>query len=228
MRHRAVLFDLDGTLIDSEKNYAVSDRRFLAEYGIELTEELQSQMIGIGSAEMLAWLRERHGITEPIETLLDRKNELYLELARRNTEVFPEMLSVLEELSRRNVPMAVASGSSRSVVIELLGRLGLDRFFGAVLSSEEVPRGKPHPDVFLETARRLGAEPSRCLVVEDSQHGVEAALGAGMEVVAVPTIVTDPVQESFTRATLLFPRGMSEFTAERFFSWLDGRCVPAP
>lgn len=225
MRYKAVLFDLDGTLIDSEKNYAVSDRQFLSEYGIELTEELQSHLIGIGSSEMLAWLRERHGITEPVETMLAKKNELYLELARRNTEVFPEMRKVLEELSRRKIPMAVASGSSRSVVLELLERLRLERFFNAVLSSEEVPRGKPHPDVFLETANRLGVEPSYCLVVEDSRHGVEAALEAGMEVVAVPTIVTDPIHESFTKATLLFPRGMSEFSAERFFSWFDGSRV---
>lgn len=209
----AVLFDLDGTLIDSESNYAVSDARLLAEYGIDFDDSLRRDLIGKGSEEFIRLLRETYGVTEARETLLARKNAYYLEIARRNTRVFPEMLKLLDTLRGRGITMAVASGSPLFVIREMLSQLGLLRYFRAVVASEEVEKGKPFPDVFLEAARRIEVAPEACLVFEDSPYGVEAAAAAGMRSVAIPTITEPPLHESFFKADLLYRGGMREFSA---------------
>jgi HAD superfamily hydrolase (TIGR01509 family) len=217
----AVLFDLDGTLIDSEGNYSVSDTIILAEYGIVFDDQLRRNMIGRGVEEFLRILRDDFGVTEDPEILLAKKNASYLEVARKNTRVFPEMLELLGALKKREVPMAVASGSPREVIREMLEMCGISSFFEAAVSSEETARGKPFPDVFIEAARRLGIPPGDCLVVEDSPFGVEAALAAGMRVVAIPTITEPPLEPMFHRSTLLYPRGMDEFRAQDLIARLE-------
>jgi len=130
------------------------------------------------------------------------------------------MCRLLDLLGERDVPLAVASGSSLRVIREMLDICGLDGRFLVVVSSEETPRGKPHPDVFLEAARRLRVPAAECLVVEDSPAGVEAALAAGMKVAAIPTITEPPLHEIFFRADRLFPGGMGEFRADDFLAGL--------
>lgn len=217
----AVIFDLDGTLIDSEGNYSRSDGLLLAEYGIDFDERLRRDMIGRGSDEFLRILRETFGIAENPASIMARKNSYYLDIARENTRVFPEMLRLLEGLAGRNFPMAVASGSSRDIIREMLAICGIADYFPVALSSEETERGKPFPDVFLEAARRLCVPPGECLVVEDSPFGVEAALAAGMRVVAVPTITAPPLHPMFRNAALLYPGGMAEFRADDLLGRLD-------
>ena len=214
----AVLFDLDGTLIDSEPNYQAADGRFLAEYGIPVDEDLRRRMLGRGSDEIIRMLRDEHGVTEDPAALLYRKDDYYLELARGGTRVFPEMLRLLDILGDMGLPLAVASGSSLRVIREMLELCGIrDRFLAAV-SSEETPRDKPAPDVFLEAARRIGVPPGSCLALEDSAAGVEAALAAGIRVFAIPTIITPPLPEPFHRAHRLWPQGMRSFRAEDFLA----------
>ncbi|MFD8552861.1 HAD family hydrolase, partial [Streptomyces fradiae] len=162
----AVLFDLDGTLVDSEPNYYEAGRRVLAAHGVTgFTWERHTDFIGIGTLETLRALKAEHGIDTPLEDLLAGKNRHYLELASAGTEVFPEMRLLVERLHADGVPMAVAAGSSRAAIETVLAGAGLSGRFGALVSAEEVPHGKPAPDVFLEAARRLGADPSACVVV---------------------------------------------------------------
>ncbi|MDR3199851.1 MAG: HAD hydrolase-like protein, partial [Spirochaetales bacterium] len=116
----AVIFDLDGTLIDSEKNYVVSDGKILTKFGIEYTPELRRRLIGRGIDIFVTILRDEYGVPETPETLLAMKDEYYLNIARTNTSVFPEMRKLLDALKARGVPLAVASGSSQKVVDELL------------------------------------------------------------------------------------------------------------
>jgi len=210
----AVLFDLDGTLIDSESNYAISDGRLFADFGIDFDDSLRRSLIGKGSEEFIRLLRESFGVAESRDALIERKNAYYLEVARANTRVFPEMFKLLETLHGRGIPTAVASGSPLFVIREMLSGLDLERYLDVVVASEEVERGKPFPDVFLEAAKRLGTPPASCLVFEDSPYGVEAAEAAGMKSVAIPTITEPPLHGSFFRADRLYAGGMEEFTAE--------------
>ncbi|MER7759340.1 HAD family phosphatase [Streptomyces sp. NPDC097619] len=224
----SVIFDLDGTLVDSEPNYYASGRRTLEAHGVSgFTWEDHAAFIGIGTLETLEVLRERYGIDAPVERLLEQQNDAYLELARTRTEVYPEMRALVERLRAEGVPMAVASGSSLAAIEAVLAGTGLDALIPTVVSAEEVPRGKPAPDVFLEAARQLGVEPADCVVFEDAAPGVLAAEAAGMACVAVPHSPEAAADPAFARASLLYPEGQAGFTAAAAYAWLGSR-VPAP
>ncbi|QNP62059.1 HAD family hydrolase [Streptomyces genisteinicus] len=219
----AVVFDLDGTLVDSEPNYYEAGRRLLAAHGVDgFGWEEHSAFIGIGTRETLEVLRARYALDASLEDLLAEKNRIYLELARRSTAVFPEMRRFTGLLAAAGVPMAVASGSSRAAIEAVLAGTGLDSLFPVVVSAEEVPRGKPEPDVFLEAARRLGAAPADCVVVEDAPPGAAAARAAGMRCIAIPYVPSTADDAAFLAADLRFPGGQREFTAHAAGAWLLG------
>ncbi|MFJ9795317.1 HAD family hydrolase [Streptomyces sp. NPDC101145] len=220
----AVVFDLDGTLVDSEPNYYEAGRRLLAAYGVTGFDwKRHTDFIGIGTRETLRALKAEYGVDAPLEELLAGKNRHYLELARVGTEVFPEMRLLVERLHADGVPMAVASGSSRAAIEAVLAGTGLSGYFRAVVSAEEVPRGKPEPDVFLEAARRLGADPAECVVMEDAPPGAEAAHAAGMRCVAVPYVPATADDPAFRRAGLLFREGQGAFRASEAYDFVLGR-----
>ncbi|WP_351235171.1 HAD family phosphatase [Streptomyces sp. NPDC002133] len=225
-RRTSVIFDLDGTLVDSEPNYYEAGRRVLAGYGIsDFSWEHHTRFIGIGTRETLESLREEYGIDAPLEDLLAGKNRHYLTLARAKTEVYPEMRKFVERLDAAGVPMAVASGSSRAAMEAVLEGTGLGVYLTTLVSAEEVAHGKPRPDVFLEAAHRLGAEPADCVVVEDAPPGAAAAHAAGMRCIAVPYVPETAAGDAFRTAGLLFPGGQPEFTAQAAYDWLT-RPVP--
>ncbi|MET9696838.1 HAD family phosphatase [Streptomyces sp. NPDC006529] len=220
----SVIFDLDGTLVDSEPNYYASGRRTLERHGVTgFTWEEHARFIGIGTLETLEVLRERYALHAPVEQLLAEQNAAYLELASARTEAFPEMRAFVERLHGEGVPMAVASGSSREAIDAVLAGTGLDVLLTTVVSAEEVAHGKPAPDVFLEAARRLGADPADCVVVEDAAPGVEAAHAAGMACVAVPYVAGTADDPAFGAAELLFRGGQAEFSADAAHDWLSAR-----
>ncbi|MEU0137261.1 HAD family phosphatase [Streptomyces sp. NPDC006296] len=217
----SVLFDLDGTLVDSEPNYYEAGRRLLARYGVrDFGWEDHARFIGTGTRETLTVLREEYRIEAPVDELLAGKNALYLELAGASTTAFPQMRALVERLHGCGVPMAVASGSSGAAIAATLAVTGLDAYLPLFVSAEEVPRGKPEPDVFLEAARRLGAAPDACVVLEDAAPGVLAARAAGMRCVAVPGPGAEADAAVFEKAELLFPGGQAEFTADAVLAWL--------
>ncbi|MFE9630955.1 HAD family hydrolase [Streptomyces sp. NPDC006463] len=220
----SVIFDLDGTLVDSEPNYYESGRRTLGQHGVpDFTWEEHARFIGIGTLETLGILKDRYGIRAPVEQLLAEQNAAYLELARAGCEVFPEMRKFVERLHSEGVAMAVASGSSREAIDAVLAGTGLDALLRTVVSAEEVAHGKPAPDVFLEAARRLGADPADCVVVEDAAPGALAALAAGMGCMAVPYVTDTAHDPAFATAGLLFAGGQREFTAAAAYDWLAAR-----
>ncbi|MFG2769732.1 HAD family hydrolase [Streptomyces sp. NPDC048350] len=219
----SVIFDLDGTLVDSEPNYYEATRRTLAAFAgaTDFDWERHTRFIGIGTRETLEILAVQYGIDAPVDELLDATNRSYLELARASTPVYPEMRTFVERLRTAGVPMAVASGSSRAAIEAVLVGTGLDACLTTLVSAEEVGRGKPEPDVFLEAARRLGADPARCVVFEDAAPGALAARSAGMRCVALPYVAATADDPAFLAADLLFPGGQAEFTAHAALEWLD-------
>ena len=217
---KGVIFDLDGTLIDSEPNYYESDRLLLAEYGIAFSQADKRRYVGTGNNFMMEDLYRRYALPDGPEVLLEEKNRLYMDLARRHTALLPEMGRLLPGLHALGLPLAVASGSSPDVLRELLEQTGILGYFSVLVSSEEVAKGKPAPDIFLETARRMACTPENLVVLEDSVSGVLSGLAAGMRVVAIPGFPETPLEPEFERAHLLFRGGHGEFRAERFLSWL--------
>lgn len=221
----AVVFDLDGTLVDSEPHYFEAGRRTLAGHGVtEFTWADHERYVGISTRETVTLWRERYGLDAPAEVLLADKNRHYLELARASTPVYPQMRAFVELLAGDGVPMAVASGSTREAIEAILDGAGLARLLPVVVSAEDVERGKPAPDVFLEAARRLGSDPADCVVLEDAAPGAAAAYAAGMRCIAVPYLAAQAGDPAFTTAGLLFPGGQTEFTARAAYDWLTRRC----
>ncbi|WP_432053833.1 HAD family hydrolase [Streptomyces sp. bgisy022] len=218
----SVIFDLDGTLVDSEPNYYEASRRTLSEYGVpDFTWEEHERYVGISTRETIADWRGRYGLRAPAEELLAVKNRHYLELAGSTTRAYPEMRAFVDALAAEGVPMAVASGSSPAAIEAILAVTGLDAVLRTVVSAEEVAHGKPAPDVFLEAARRLGADPADCVVLEDAVPGAEAACAAGMRCIAIPYVAAQADAPEFAAADLLLRGGQREFTAKGALEWLE-------
>ena len=219
----SVIFDLDGTLVDSEPNYYEAGRQLLAEHNVpEFSWADHERYVGISTRETVARWKSLYGLRASVAELLADKNRRYLELARAATRVYPEMRRFVELLAAEGVPMAVASGSSREAIEAILAGTGLDAYLRTVVSADEVAHGKPAPDVFLEAARQLGAAPADCVVLEDAAPGAAAAHAAGMRCVAIPYVPAQADAPDFAHAGLLLRGGQEEFTARAAFAWVTG------
>ncbi|WAZ19806.1 HAD family phosphatase [Streptomyces cinnabarinus] len=219
----SVIFDLDGTLVDSEPNYYEAGRLTLAEHGVpDFSWAEHEAYVGISTLETVTDWKARYGLQASVEELLAAKNRRYLALARAGTRAYPQMRKFVELLAGEGVPMAVASGSSREAIEAVLAGTGLDAQLRTLVSADEVDHGKPAPDVFLEAARRLGAEPANCVVLEDAAPGAVAAHAAGMRCIAIPYVAAQADAPEFATAGLLLHGGQEEFTARAAYEWLAG------
>ncbi|HOV13929.1 MAG TPA: beta-phosphoglucomutase family hydrolase [Spirochaetota bacterium] len=216
----AVIFDFDGTLVDSEENYYKADKILLSQYDIHFTEDMKKKYIGTGNLEMMKQIKEAYSIKDSVETLLEKKNSIYLDIARKDTKIFPEMKKLIEILKKNDYPIAIASGSSPIILKELLSKLSLTKYFDVVVSAEDVKKGKPAPDIFLEAAKRLEVNPENCLVLEDSVYGVEAAKRSFMYCMAIPYLIEKPLNHHFLSADYLYKNGIKDFRANKTFSWI--------
>lgn len=219
---QAVIFDLDGVLVDSEPNYLAAERMLLADHGIDFTEEMKRPYIGWSTREMIVDLVSRFDLTEQVDALVARKNAYYLTLAAGATRVYPPTRRLLTRLREYGMPVALASGSSPEVIDVVLGSAGLRHLFDVVMSADSVRLGKPAPDLFLATAGRLGVPSAHCVVLEDSSPGVRSAIAAGMRCVAIPYLPDEPLDPVYRQADLLVEGGMGEFRPEDVFAWMTG------
>jgi HAD superfamily hydrolase (TIGR01509 family) len=181
----AVVFDLDGVLVDSEQEWDAVREELTRESGGRWHERATREMMGMSSIEWSRYMHDSLGVPLAPEQISD---EVVRRLEARYRDRLPLMDGAREAVERiaARWPLAIASSSNREVIDLVLERSGLGRFFAASVSSEEVPRGKPEPDVYLEAARRLGAAPHACAAVEDSTNGILSARAAGMRTIAVP------------------------------------------
>jgi HAD superfamily hydrolase (TIGR01509 family) len=195
----AVVFDLDGVVVDSEQVWDDVREKLAKERGGRWHDRAQADMMGMSSPEWSAYMHDVIGLPESPAEIND-------EVVRRMIERYGESLPLLDGaiaaihgLAAR-FTLGVASSSNRSIIELVLERAGVAGLFAAVVSSEEVARGKPAPDVYLEAARRLGVEPERCAAIEDSSNGLRAAHAAGMRVVAVPNVHYPPAEDALALA----------------------------
>jgi len=181
----AVVFDLDGVLIDSEQVWDEVREGLARERGGRYTERSQRDMMGMSSVEWSRYMHDVVGLPESPEEINREVVERLLARYAGSPPWIPGALDAVRRLAAR-WPLALASSSNREVIETVLAAGGIADCFRATVSSEEVPRGKPAPDVYLEAARRLGIDASRCAAIEDSRNGIRAAKAAGMRCIAVP------------------------------------------
>jgi HAD superfamily hydrolase (TIGR01509 family) len=181
----AVFFDQDGVLIDSEGAWDAARRAIVAENGGRWKREATRAMMGMSAPEWTRYLHDELGVALEPEEIGARVVDRLLAGYERELPLVPGAVDAVKRVAAR-WPVALASSANREVIDAVLKASGLDGVFGATVAGEEVARGKPAPDIYLEAARRLGVDPTRSAAVEDSSNGLRAAAAAGMTVVAFP------------------------------------------
>jgi HAD superfamily hydrolase (TIGR01509 family) len=208
----AVVFDLDGVLVDSEHVWDEVREDLARERGGRWHDRAQADMMGMSSAEWSRYMHDVIGLTDSPEAIND---EVVRRLLTRYDEELPLIDGAVEAVRRLtgSFRLGLASSSNRPVIDLVLERAGIAELFEATVSSEEVARGKPAPDVFLEAALRLGVEPARCAAVEDSGNGIRAAHVADMRVIAIPNRRFPPAPDALALADVVLD-SLGELSAE--------------
>ena len=208
----AVIFDLDGVLLDSEQVWDDAREQLAKERGGRWHEHAQRDMMGMSSLEWSRYMHDVIGLPEPPEEISREVVERMAKLYREHLPVVPGAPEAVDRLAAR-WPLGLASSSNRELIDLALELLGVKHLFKATVSSEEAARGKPAPDVYLEAARRLGIEPTHAAAIEDSENGIRAAKAAGMRVIAIPNQHFPPAEDALTQADVLL-RSLDELTPE--------------
>jgi HAD superfamily hydrolase (TIGR01509 family) len=208
----AVVFDLDGVLVDSEHVWDAARKELAAEQGRPWPEQASRDMMGMSSIEWSRYMHDVVGLPEPPEEISAKVVRRLEEIYRRELPLIDGAVEAVERLAER-WPLGLASSSNRELIDLVLELSGLARYFVATVSSEEVPRGKPAPDVYLEATRRLGVAPARCIAIEDSENGIRSAKAAGMRVLAIPNPRYPPTEEALALADEVL-RSIDELTPE--------------
>jgi HAD superfamily hydrolase (TIGR01509 family) len=195
----AVVFDLDGVIVDSEQVWDDVRERLAKERGGRWHEGAQAAMMGMSSPEWSVYMHDEIGLSESPEEI---NEEVVRRMLTRYGDELPLIDGAVEAVRRLAdaFPLAVASSSNRPLIETVLREARIDDRFDAVVSSEEVAAGKPAPDVYLEAARRLGVEPTHAAAIEDSSNGIRAAHAAGMRVIAVPNTHYPPSEDALALA----------------------------
>ncbi|MEA2158231.1 MAG: hypothetical protein QOD66_611 [Solirubrobacteraceae bacterium] len=198
----AVIFDLDGVLVDSEQLWNQAKEELVREAGGRWREDAPRAMMGMSSREWSAYMRDQLGVERGTDEInrdvVGRIERLY----RAKLPLLRGAIETVHVLSGR-WPLGLASSSNREIIDLVLDLAGLAESFVATVSSEEVARGKPAPDVYLESARRVGVRADRCVAIEDSSNGLRAAAAAGMAVIAVPNPHYPPDEDALALAAAI-------------------------
>ena len=206
----AVVFDMDGVLLQSEEVWDEVREAYVRGRGGRYDAEIQRAMMGMSSTEWSRYLHETAGVPEEPEAINAEVVRRMLASYREHLPLIDGAVAAVRRLAGR-YPLGLASSSNRQLIDAALETAAIASCFNATVSSEEVAHGKPAPDVYVEAARRLGAEPTRCAAVEDSHGGIRSAKGAGMRVIALPNPSYPPDEEALAQADVII-RSLDELT----------------
>lgn len=186
---KAVIFDMDGVIINSEKIHSLSFETVLKEYGKKPVKNNSGliQTAGIGAHDNWQILKKQYGLTENIDILINKKRSFHEKLIKKNLIAMPGLFQLLNLLKKNNIKIAIGSSGQLKNILLVIKGLGIEHYFDTIVSAQLVTRRKPHPDIFLKVSEMLYIPPNFCLVLEDSENGVNAAYAAGMKVIAIPT-----------------------------------------
>jgi HAD superfamily hydrolase (TIGR01509 family) len=198
---KAVVFDLDGLMFNTEELYQEVGAELLRRRGYEFTSELLDQMMGRPSHVALQLMIDAHTLKATVEELLAETDEIFPRILAERLAPMPGLIELMAALERQNIPKAIATSSRRTFVEHVLGSFNFQSRFSPILTAEDITHGKPHPEVYLKAAEQLNLLPHETLVLEDSQNGCRAAVAAGAITVAVPG--SHSKRHDFTGAKLI-------------------------
>jgi HAD superfamily hydrolase (TIGR01509 family) len=208
----AVIFDMDGVLIDSEQIWDEVREELARERGGRWHQRAQADMMGMSSTEWSRYMHDVIGLPEPPEEINKEVVRRLLARYKESLPLLPGAVEAVERLAKR-WPLGLASSSNREVIDAVLEQAEIAHLFRATVSSEDVEHGKPAPDVYLEAARRLGVDPTSCAAIEDSQNGIRSARAAGMRVIAIPNPHYPPSEDTLALADAVL-KSLDELTPE--------------
>ena len=201
---KAIIFDMDGVLVDSEPfNIEIEKRQFGLNH-LSISEEEHHQYMGVATDVMWREIAKRQSLSLPVETLIEQNKteSIHYFTELKEIPVMPGLVDLLEKLTLKNFPIAVASSSFPEIIELILQRTGLRKHFQVVVSSQEAGKSKPEPDVFLLAAKQLGINPQDCMVIEDSANGIKAAKAAGMRCIAFEGPGANPANQKQADAVI--------------------------
>jgi len=180
---RAVIFDMDGVLVDSQPYHFAVEDKMCREMGIDVSIEESHSFVGMAGAKVWNYLKNKFALQKTIEELIAFENRARIAYfsSLENVYPIPGVVALLEELKQHDIKTALASSSSVEVIEIFISKLGIGDYFQKIISGNTVEKGKPDPDIFLNTSAALGEDPADCVVIEDSANGVKAAKAAGMK-----------------------------------------------
>jgi HAD superfamily hydrolase (TIGR01509 family) len=219
-----VIFDLDGVISDTQDLHADIESLILGRFGINLSSnEISGRFAGVGDRQMFATLFADYHITERSvdEVVIEKWRLMSDSIARQNIKPVPFALDLIDLLSRHGFVLSIASGSPRHFIAQVMKSFSIEKYFLCSVSSEEVPHGKPHPDIFLEAAKRMLISPANCVVIEDGISGMQGAISAEMKCIG---LVKDS-QKLYPAHTVL--TSLDQVTLE-LISSLVRNSAPAP
>lgn len=181
----AVIFDLDGTLVDSMWMWKSIDIEYLARFGIELPEDLQSKIEGMSFSETAVYFKKRFELDDSLDQIKSDWNQMAWDKYTNEVPLKDGVKKLLDYLKKNNIPAGIATSNSRELVDLIIMKHKLNDYFKSIRTSCEVPKGKPSPDIYLLVAQDLNTEPEHCLVFEDVVQGIMAGKNANMKVCAV-------------------------------------------
>ncbi len=217
---RAVLFDMDGLIVDTEPIHFKAFQTYMRRFGIEMPESMMPELLGYTEETNLRDLKAKYGLDAPLEQMVAERGAVYLELVRTEPlRVLPGFWELSEEVRRRGLKQGVVSSANGQQVQIVLGRLFETRpengrpegRFDAIVTGDDIVNNKPAPDIYLLGAKRVGVPPAECLAFEDTPPGVQAAAGAGCIAIAVPNEYSRGLQFRGARAVIDSLHGAAQY-----------------
>lgn len=205
----AVIFDMDGVMIDSEPLWEKTERILLARRNIDYSPDYRDKIVGLNQRDSGRLLVDTFDLDETVEEIINERISILTSIYEKELELIPALVPLLERLGEEGYRLAVASSSPLRVVNFVLDMFSLHDHFLAVVSGDSVGNGKPHPDIYVHTAETLGVKPAECVAIEDSINGLRSAKGAGMYCIAIPDKRLTPNQ--FESADIILG-GLEELT----------------
>ena len=178
---KAVIFDMDGVIAETEHAHIVAEKQTMLKYGIKISEDELHEYTGTTAKVMFTSLIKKHRLDTTFDRIFKEKEEILFKLLEEDVQPTKGVIDLLRKLRKMKVKLAVASSSHKRMIEYVLKKLEIIDFFDSIVGAEDIDRSKPDPEIFLISAKRLNVKPEECIVVEDSKLGVEAAKKAGMK-----------------------------------------------
>jgi len=177
----AVIFDMDGVLVDSTKSIMLSFNQILNRHGVHIPDEEVKHYLGLSIKDIVRMWKEKYNVVFEPQKFIEEANKTQLEIMKKDLKVNLNLLKLLKELSSNNIPMGVGTSSYTDRAMKMLDLVGIRAYFSAISTAEEIPEHKPNPHIFLSVAEKLKVNPKNCVVIEDADVGIEAAKSGGMK-----------------------------------------------